>query len=590
MNKALKSKLIMVGFMIAFMIFYMLVFGNKNAAIGTMIVMAAFMNLGNDLSFKPKLSFFRILSLLLILGIASFLNNPLTIWGCILTFAIVFLCTFISYRLFGTHVYLPYLMCYFMMVAIPISFEDLPMRLLSLVFGALFIVGLNIKVNRKKTYKLSKATVDSLIKEINKAVDLRLVGEKVSLKSFKTVDGFYLSIFNRFEYKYFPTNNQKSVLNVVKSFQSIGTIIAKYDLKDFELKYIKECLDKIEKKDFTNIFTPLEVESNEMHIVLLNLEIIAHEVKNKDLTDKISIPDKDTIKSLLKPIIKSQFTFKSAKFTFAFKMALILFLWQVLTLIFNLPFTKWLYFITIPLMQPYIDDLADTAKARVKGTLAGVFIFAIIMIFISYIPISNFTFMILVMIISLTVMTLKLENTFIMTIASTIMSVTTALMYITPPEAIELKVLWVLIGAGVVTLFNFKFMPYSIEKESENNLKACYNINSDFIDLIREKCRGNTANMKTTLLVMDNIIRENIEITDDNKKLYYLQLKITDICYFILTYLDLYNISDDLKNNVSDIIDNDLDVNEKLDVKDKVIAHSTKYVIQLYGVEDKIIE
>lgn len=177
-----------------------------------------------------------------------------------------------------------------------------------------------------------------------------------------------------------------------------------------------------------------------------------------------------------------------------------------------------------------------------------------------------------------------------MTIASTIMSVTTALMYITLPEAIELKVLWVLIGAGVVSLFNFKFMPYSIEKESENNLKAYYNINSDFIALIREKCRGNNADRKTTLLVVDNIIRENIEITDNNKKLYYLQFKITDICYFILTYLDLYNISDDLKNNISDIIDNDSEVNEKLDVKDKVIAYSTKHVIQLYGEENKIMK
>ena len=589
MNKALKSKLIMAASMVAFMIFYMLVFGNKNAAIGTMIIMAAFMNLGNDLSFKPKLSFIRILTLLLILGVASFLNNPLTIWGCILTFVVVFLTTFSSYHLFGTHVYLPYLMCYFMMVGIPIGPEGLPMRLLSLAFGAIFIVGLNVLINKKKTYKLSKATLDSLINELKRTIDLKLAGKEVSEESFKTVNGFYLSIFNKFEYKYFPTNTQKSVLNVVKSFQSIGAIIANYNLKNFELEYIKEFLSSITEIDLSNIFTAIGVESKEMYVVLLNLEIIAYEVKNKDLTNVVIIPDRNTIKLLFKPIIKIQSSFKSVKFTFAFKMALMLFVWQILTLIFNLPFTKWLYFITIPLMLPYVDDLADTAKARVKGTLAGVFIFALIMIFISHIHISYFAFMMIVMIICLLVMTLKIEDKFIMTVASTIMSVTSALMYITPPQAIELKVLWVVIGAGVVSLFNFKFLPYSVQKESEDNLKACYDLNGKFIELIKEKCRGSNADRKTSLLVVDNLIRENIEITDNNKKIYDLQIRISDICNFILTYLELYDLSDDLKDNLISIIDNNSDVNKNLNVKDNVIAYSMKHVISLYVQENKLI-
>ena len=81
--------------------------GSKNAVIGLIMVLAAFMSLGNDLSFKPKTSFIKVLSLLLILGIASYLNNPLTIWGCIFTFIVVFGTTFTSHNLFGTDVYIP---------------------------------------------------------------------------------------------------------------------------------------------------------------------------------------------------------------------------------------------------------------------------------------------------------------------------------------------------------------------------------------------------------------------------------------------------------------------------------------------------
>lgn len=190
MNQSLKPKIIMIASMIFFMFFYMIVFGNKNAVIGVTIIMATFMNLGNDLSFKPKTSFIKILFLLLVLGFFSYLNNPLTIWGCILTFIVVFATTFTSYNLFGTSVYLPYLMCYFMMVGIPVSLEMLPMRLLSLAFGAIFIVGINIIVNKKKEYKLSKTTITKLIDELNNAIDSKLHGDEVLLIILKLLMDF----------------------------------------------------------------------------------------------------------------------------------------------------------------------------------------------------------------------------------------------------------------------------------------------------------------------------------------------------------------------------------------------------------------
>lgn len=588
MNQSLKPKIIMMVAMIFFMFFYMMVFGNKNAVIGVTIVMAAFMNLGNDLSFKPKTSFIRILFLLLVLGIFSYFNNPLTIWGCILTFIVVFATTFTSYSLFGTSVYLPYLMCYFMMVGIPVSLEMLPMRLLSLVFGAIFIVGLNVIVNGKKEYKLSKTTITKLIDELNNAIDSKLNGDEVS-DNFKVVNGFYLSIYNKLEYKYFPTKTQQAVLNVVKSFQYIGRVISDCDLTETELKYIREILSNIKEIDSSSIFEGIEIESNEMHLVLLNLEIIANEV-NKDLTEDKILPDKKTIISLIKPILKKQFSFQSVKFTFAFKMALMLFIWQLLTLIFNWPFTKWVYFATISLMVPYINDLAYTARTRIQGTLIGVFIFAILIIAMNYIPIAFNVIMMVVMVACMMIMVLKLEDKLILAIVTTIMSVMSALMYIKPPEAIELKVLWVVVGVSAVSLFNYKFLPYSVEIETENNLKSIYKFNMQSVKLIEKKCKGLSLDEKTTLVVVNNIVRENIEITDENRELYELQIKITDICNFILNYLDVNAMSENLKRNLIDIIDNNGQIDDGLNVKEKIIAYSTSHVKNLLDEENTIMK
>ena len=581
----LKSKMIMFVFMIFFMILYIILFGSKNGAIGITIIIATFMNLGNDLSYKPKTSFFKVLILLLVLGIASFLNNPISIFACVLTFIVVFITTFSSYNLFGTDVYLPFLMCYFMMLCIPISIDELPLRLSSLVFGAVVYVGFNIIINKKKDYKLSNATINKLIEELNHGIDLKLKGEKIYKKDFKTVDGFYSSIYNKFEYKIFPSQKHVSILNIVKAFQYIGWIICDYNLTDNELKYIKKLISDIKSIETEDIYNNIPIETNEMNLVLLNLEIISYEIKNKDLI-KEEIIDKNYARNLIKPIIKREFSFRSAKFTFAFKMSVVLTIWEVLTLIFNLPYSKWLYFVSIPLMLPYVNDFAYSAKSRIKGTIVGVGFFALIIIIFHNINITPNTFVLLVLIVCMFGMIYTLENKFLMTIFTTIMSVTISLNYIPIEMAMSLKILWVVLGAIVVAIINLGFLPYSVEKETKNNLKLAYKFNKDSITLIKDKCNGVKNFHKTSLLVISNIIGENIEVTEENKELYLLQKKITDISYFIANYIDINGISVNLKDNILNILDDNGEVDKNLNVKDRIISYSTKYLKDLLEKEE----
>ena len=584
----LKFKAILVGNMFLFMIIYMIVFGRSNAAIGLTMAMAAFMNLGNDMSYKPKISFLKVSILLLILGIGAYLNNPLSILGCILTFFIVFGTTFSSYHLFGRDVYLPYLMAYFMMFCIPVSLGDLPMRLISLIFGAVFIVGLNILVNRKKDRKLSKETICNLIEEIDKAIDLKLEGKEVSKESFKTANGFYSSLFNKFEYKYLPSPRQESVLNIVKAFQYIGVILADFDLSKNELNYLKKTLDEILEINPNDICESVNVETDEMYLVLLNLEIIADEIKNKDFEKESAISEKKSLKELFKPFLKYQFSFRSAKFTFAFKMAVILTLWVVLTFIFDLPYTKWLYFASIPLMQPYVDDMEYQSKSRIQGTLIGAFIFMILVLIYPHSSLSVNSYSVIVMIICMFGMIFWLEEKRTLTIFTTLMSISMSLMYISPNMAITLKVLWVVVGAIVVSIFNFGFLPYSVEKETKNNLAISCDLNKKSMGLIKKRCLGKEYENKNSLLVLSSIVRENIEVTDDNRELFELQVKITDICNFILSYMDVYEFSDDLKSKMINVIDGK-DVKDSDEIKDAVIIRSMKYVKKLFNTQNQLI-
>lgn len=586
----LKMKMVMFGLMFIFMVVYGLLFGNQNVAIGMMIVMAAFMNAGNDMSLNAKRSFIKVLALLWILGIVSFLNNSISILGCILTFVVVFGTTFTSYNLFGTSVYLPYLMCYFMMMCIPVSIEQLPMRLLSLFVGAVFIVGLNLAVNRQKEHKLTKATITKLIQNINNAIDLKLNGQNVSKETFKSVDGFYLSLFSKFEYKYFPSKSQESILNVVKAIQYIGWIISECDLSQCELKYLKNILKDIKTIKPDEIFNGIDVETKYMNLVLLNLEIIVSEIQNYHSIEETAIPSKDSVKKLIKPVLKRVFSFKSPKFTFAFKMAFALTLWEVLTLMFNLPYTKWLYFATIPMMLPYINDFSDSAKSRVKGTFVGVFIFGLIVLTVPHIPLSLNILVMAIFVICMFGMIYNLGSIFQMTIFTTIISVMVSLMYISIPEAMTLKILWIVVAVIVISFVNFGFLPYSVEKETENNLKLLFKFNEQSINLIKSRCMDEETFNKTTLLVVSNLIRENIELTEDNMEISQIQGRICDICNFILNFMYLHEFSDNAKQKIIGIICAGEEVGGTSDIFEEVLFNSTAYVVDSFNQEKLLME
>ena len=474
------------------------------------------------------------------------------------------------------------------MSANPVTLENLPARLMALACGAVFIVGLNIILNRDKHHNLSKETLDNLVEELNKSIDLKLEGKDVSMDSFKVAKEFYLSLFNRLEYKYFPSQKHQSVLNIVKAFQSVGYLLSLSDLSDNELRYIKKVLSEIREIKIEEVFEGVEIKSMKMKHILLNLEIIVNEL-NKDLSDDYTVPFKKMIAQLFEQFNRRRFSFRSVKFVFAFKMAVIMLLWEVLTMLFNLPFTKWLFFVTVSMMVPYIDDMAYTARKRIQATFLGIFIFTIVLLAMPIIPISKGEVIIAVVVICLFVFVWKIKDRLIRNTATTLMSVMTSLSYIKAPDAIALKILWVIVGVGAVSLFNFKFLPYSVEKETRNNLEICYHINEKSIDLIRQKCHGGNVANKTNLFVSESIVRENIQVNDDNKELYNLQFMISNLCNFILSYIDVNGCSDELNNILLDIIDKDADANEDLDLKESVMVWSMRFVMDMFKKEEKLI-
>lgn len=577
--------------MVLLVLLYSFIFAGPVKEIFIPIIFAGLLNLDNDLTFKPKLSFIKISFLFIIFAFAAYFTNPLTIFGCILIFSIVFLTTFTSYKLFGVSVYIPYLLIYFILISNHLKMEDLPITIFSLLIGAIFIVSLNLLINYKNSYKLSVENIDYLFNELYDGIDLKLEGKPVSREVFKYIHSFYANFYNNFEYKYFPNPNQQVVLNIVKSLQNIGTLLLMYDFTSTELKYIKKTLSNIENTNSNEIFYGINFKTKEMSIVLLNLEILSYGLC-RDLNNTSIIPNRKMILNFIITHLEEIFHYMSDKFIFAFKMALILFVLEVFTLVFNFPYTKWLIFVSISSMVPYIEDIKYTAKYRIEGTIIGSLFIVLVIVFFTYIPADKNMVITAISIICIIVMTFSLNNQMEIFCVLTIVSILSASLFIPLPNAILLKILWVAIGLIIVSAFNFLFLPFSVEKESKHNLKYYSDLNGKSIDLIKNKVLNIESYFdKTTVLILSNNLQENIEFSDENEKLLNIQNMITDISNIILNYLDIYTPSDSLKNNIVNIIDNKTsEVDESLPIKDQVILNCLNHLMQLYKEESILIK
>ena len=110
------------------------------------------------------------------------------------------------------------------------------------------------------------------------------------------------------------------------------------------------------------------------------------------------------------------------------------------------------------------------------------------------------------------------------------------------------------------------------------------------LDNVQEEMNNHFTNQKSENARLQ---KEIAGLKEEKKQLQdllmALQRKITDICNFILTYLDNHQASNILNKNLIDIIDNNTKINQNLNNKDKIIVYSMNQVMELFKKENKLI-
>ena len=385
------SQTILYVFIMAFVITFKIIFGDKNILVGVMGITAILMLTQINLTVSPGKNLVKLLIINLGIGIFTYLAN-LNIWAAIpINFIGIFVIAYTFYYNLKSPVYLPFTLQYMFLLATPIPAAELPMRLLSLLVAPIGIMLIQFVVNKNKTTKVGNKLIggicDNLIKKINNDENKVEINEAIK----KNANDFRKIIYDNRKDNFYVTEEGRIKLNIVVILEKLSNLLdestnnkqllndlivclqeLKYSLgKEDNLKNIADNISKIlnnYKRDNINDLVSLRILNtiNMLDISLGELKSLGKENYNTIKANK-SIPEQYKMIN----VHKKEFYTKSVKFSYAIRVSLGITISAFIADYFKFPEGRWIYFTAFAIIIPIYELSKKKLKDRIFATLVG---------------------------------------------------------------------------------------------------------------------------------------------------------------------------------------------------------------------------
>ncbi|WP_294131247.1 FUSC family protein [uncultured Clostridium sp.] len=385
------SQTILYVFIMAFVITFKIIFGDKNILVGVMGITAILMLTQINLTVSPGKNLVKLLIINLGIGIFTYLAN-LNIWAAIpINFIGIFVIAYTFYYNLKSPVYLPFTLQYMFLLATPITAAELPMRLLSLLVAPIGIMLIQFVVNKNKTTKVGNKLIggicDNLIKKINNDENKVEINEAIK----KNANDFRKIIYDNRKDNFYVTEEGRIKLNIVIILEKLSNLLdestnnkqllndlivclqeLKYSLgKEDNLKNIADNISKIlnnYKRDNINDLVSLRILNtiNMLDISLGELKSLGKENYNTIKANK-SIPEQYKMIN----VHKKEFYTKSVKFSYAIRVSLGITISAFIADYFKFPEGRWIYFTAFAIIIPIYELSKKKLKDRIFATLVG---------------------------------------------------------------------------------------------------------------------------------------------------------------------------------------------------------------------------
>ena len=496
----------------AFVTAFSRVFGPENNLVGVIILVLALTMLSRDLSVRPVWNLGVMTACVLAMGLFSFasvwLGDPLV--GAVLNFAFVFGACFYAMHDLNSPMHFPFLLGYAFMLSVPVAAEDLPLRLLALIVGAVFVVGLNVLSHHVSKGRREHEGIVSICDEVSSICVSARAGASPSTDKLDALcarmDGY---LYERLKSRFLSRPGDRRMLDVVVSLQVIGSAAALRERDPETLDSLSDIMARISSFQKGEDMQPLldAIDSflvdcpdadpearSALRLLRDQLWRMAFSTSEGSF-DEANIPASFRIGTVLRESLRLD----SARFTFSFRMALMFslcaFVWQG----WGDENAKALVFTTIAMVQPYLEGTARRTALRLVGTVAGIAA-AILSLVIAGGDLAVLTVIMLVANYVFTVMSpLRYE---VMMAFVTLSSLLTAMMTNPPETILTERVAFVFAGVLIASAANRIILPYRLADENVELCGRYLGIVRDLIGRLGESLDGRQDRLAETALVL----------------------------------------------------------------------------------------
>ncbi|CEN77279.1 membrane protein [[Clostridium] sordellii] len=498
---------IFVFFIAMISIFSFLIFGKENLLIGIGSISIAITMIGQNYKSNKIQTFITLSVIQLILGLGAYISGYSSIIATFVSLSISFSIYYIFSNETKASKSSAFMTLYVLLLYSPITIEQLPKRLIALIFSSLVIMCLYFILSRYNFKKITNSQIINTIDLINKQLDLIKEGqviEEFNKNASILLKNIELNIYDSIE-----KNKKLSIevykkevvvlllkkintsLNYMKESEIDETLFKnlKFVLDDIKLYILEKISDNELKERFIKYDSNYDIKSLNSDLKTYNYYNLRLAIKElyRQLDNEFIIQnlrEKISLRLQLKTdidILKNNFSMSSLRFNIAIKASILIATSIFIVNYFNIYEGKWIVLTLSILLLPYAEQSSKKALDRVIGTVIGAIIFGLIYKFID----GNIILITIVFLISL-YMNISVRKYDIRCIFITINAIM-AVKMIYPSSVvfklIEYRIVLILIAALLTWIIVNLIFPYKIKNDIANIIKHYIKFDNYIISL-----------------------------------------------------------------------------------------------------------
>ena len=477
-------------------------FGVKNVMLAFPIALTSTVLGRQNLQVKTFSKLFRIMLVDIVIVTLAYISSTNLILGIIVNFITIFLIMYTIVSPYDLTFYKPFVMLYVFSQYAAVTIYELPLRILSIIFGIIMVAIGNLinKSNEKNNLSNSiRMALEILSKQIENILNYNY-NEKLSEDFTKVMRDLAYRIYISRHKRYLTTNLGTIQFEIYIYMEHFNIILEEINekfknniIKKEEIFIIREAVSSLLKysKDEINIeelkssilvlsdeISIMNEEEKEIKGILLGLyESLKNlsKIKRKEINKLYKEWERSDIDQF-KTTFKEYFNIETIRFKFAIRMAITLTL--ALYVGEKLGFYKiiWAIITIMSIMQPYYEDTIKKARDRVKGNVLAILFTGVV---INIINVRYVTILILVLALYLLY---GFKEYYKISLFAAIASICVASLTQSVNVLIFYRVIYVIAGVIIVYLANRFIFPYKIEKGVYHLIAKISRLNNRLID------------------------------------------------------------------------------------------------------------